>query len=80
MVLSPGLRHLVIISMIASDPDEGHEVIGVLTGKYPALRSVYLHFPDDYWMTWMEYPRLKGQGMQRGFLSTGYLNVRCDWF
>ncbi|KAK0206252.1 hypothetical protein DFS33DRAFT_1272778 [Desarmillaria ectypa] len=40
MVLSPGLQHLVIISMIASDSVEGREVIDVLTGKYPALRNV----------------------------------------
>lgn len=80
MVLSPGLQHLVIMSMIASDPIEGREVIDVLTGKYPTLRNVYLHFPDNYWMTWMESSRLKGQGTQRGFLSAGYLNVRYDWF
>lgn len=80
MVLSPGLQNLVIVSMIASDPIEGREVIDILTGKYPTLRNVYLHFPDDYWMTWTESSRLKGQGTQRGFLSAGYLNVRNDWF
>ncbi|KAG7445849.1 uncharacterized protein BT62DRAFT_138456 [Guyanagaster necrorhizus] len=80
MLLSPGLQHLVIISMIGSDSIEGREVIDTLTEKYPALRNVYLHFPDDYWMTWVESPRLNGQGTHRGFLSSGYLNVRYDWF
>lgn len=71
--------------MIASNPIEGREILNTLTTKYPSLKHIYLHFPNDYWMTWIEYPPRADahevkQGFQRGYLTAGYLNVRYDWF
>lgn len=87
IMLPPDLQHLVILSMIASNPTEGREIMVTLTQKYPSLHHLYLHFPDEYWMTWIEFPSCADapthngqQGFQRGFLTSGYLNVHYDWF
>ncbi|KAJ7591250.1 hypothetical protein C8J56DRAFT_935105 [Mycena floridula] len=85
MKLGPNIQRLAVDMLIYNEED-GFEALASLTGNYPYLRRIHLHFPGDYGITWISTPAPRGEdpdprdiGVERGITSSGNIHDD-DWF